>query len=75
MRSLDLELHDSDGDPLYVRVFADGKIQFEWERSVLGIRDKRPFDETDWLASAWRRPCVPIIKAAFAALREGTDDR
>lgn len=70
MKHLDLELVDSEGDPFFVRVYADGTITWTWQLFLLRVGAPKPFSADDWLHSKLRRPCIPFVLAALAALKE-----
>ena len=74
MKHLDLELTDSEGDPFFVRVYADGTTAWTWQLCLLPVTEPRCFSADDWLQSKLRHPCIPLVLAAFAALKEQTNE-
>lgn len=73
-RYLDFDLKDRHGDLLFVRCHADGKISGAWANK--GARTAFPslwkVERAKWLADSDLSELVPLIDAAFAALKEDT---
>lgn len=67
MDHIDLDLPDADGDILYIRVRADGRISWDWQVEDRA-KDIELYRAADWEASYYRCGLQPFIEAAFAEL-------
>lgn len=76
MREVVLELADGAGEIMWVRCAADGTMLGGTKLHSLMADSLVPWEpkpRQNWLGSPSLRHLVPVIDAAFAALKGGTD--
>lgn len=73
MRTIELELTDAEGDPLFVAVTRTGYVAWGWTYDSMRNDIVHRFQQSEWEDSTLRRPCIPFVMAALAALKEEGD--